>query len=165
LRELVAAKRFREDLMYRLRVVVVRLPALRERDGDLELLTWTLIDKLNAMGGRQVHSLSQETWQAMQSYSWPGNIRELDNVLQSAFVLGEGETLTLDELSPELRGEGLEVFGNAEAVVEPVDLAGLERQQLVKLWQEHGGRRGPMAQSLAISRSTLYRKLKEHGLI
>jgi two-component system response regulator AtoC len=166
LRELVAAKRFREDLMYRLRVVVVRLPALRERDGDLELLTWTLIDKLNRMGGRQVLSLSQETWRAMQNYSWPGNIRELDNVLQSAFVLGEGQTLTLDELSPELRGEGPEVYsGSPEAVPETVDLAALERTQLVQAWQEHGGRRGAMAEALGVSRSTLYRKLKEHALI
>jgi two-component system response regulator AtoC len=166
LRELVASRRFREDLMYRLRVVVVRLPALRERVGDLELLTWTLIDKLNRMGGRQVHSLSQETWRAMQAYPWPGNIRELDNVLQSAFVLGEGETLSLDELSPELRGEGPEVFSGAYAAApEPADLAALERQQLVTVWQEQGGRRVPMAQALGVSRSTLYRKLKEHGLI
>lgn len=166
LRELVAAKRFREDLMYRLRVVVVRLPALRERDGDLELLTWTLIDKLNAMGGRQVNSISHDCWHAMARYPWPGNIRELDNVLQSAFVLGEGETLTIDELSPELRGEGPEVYGAGPAVVaEPVDLASLERERLVKAWREHGGRRGPMAEALGVSRSTLYRKLKEHALI
>ena len=166
LRELVSSRRFREDLMYRLRVVVVRLPALRERVGDLELLTWTLINKLNRMGGRQVHTLSQETWRAMQAYPWPGNIRELDNVLQSAFVLGEGETLSLDELTPELRGEGPEVFSGAcAALPEPADLAMLERQQLVKVWQEQGGRRVPMAQALGVSRSTLYRKLKAHGLI
>ena len=84
----------------------------------------------------------------------------------AAFVLGEGETLSLDELTPELRGEGPEVFSGAcAALPEPADLAMLERQQLVKVWQEQGGRRVPMAQALGVSRSTLYRKLKAHGLI
>ena len=166
LRDLVAQRRFREDLMYRLRVVILRLPPLRQREGDLELLTWTLIDRLNQREERQISEISEDAWQAMSRYAWPGNIRELDNLLQSAFVLGTGPCLTLDELHPELRGEAPPPDSAivAETPAPDVDLDALERQALVEAWRSHGGNRGQMADALGISRSTLYRRLRRHGL-
>ncbi|MEZ4321791.1 MAG: sigma-54 dependent transcriptional regulator [Myxococcota bacterium] len=166
LREQVAQRRFREDLMYRLRVVILRLPALRERTGDLELLIWTFIDRLNATGRRRITCISTDAWDALVAYPWPGNIRELQNLVQSAYVLGEGPCLSVGDLQPELRGEeppdgtGL----STPSPVNDADLAGLERAALVQAWRRHGGRRGPMASELGISRSTLYRRLKHHGL-
>lgn len=168
LRDLVQQRRFREDLMYRLRVVILRLPPLREREGDLELLTWTLIDRLNqSHPRRRVDRIARAAWEAMRAHAWPGNIRELDNALQSAFVLGEGPCLTLDELPPELRGEAPpEGFTPTESPShEGRDLATLEREQLVEAWKRHGGNRGAMATDLGLSRSTLYRKLRAHRLL
>ena len=167
LRDLVVQRKFREDLMYRLRVVVLRLPPLRERRGDLELLIWTLIDRLNGRFDRTITRIGRSAWEAMRAYPWPGNIRELDNQLQSAFVLGEGPCLTLDELNPELRGEAPPV--DSALVTPPAapdvnEIELLERQSLIDAWQRCGGNRGRMAEELGISRSTLYRRMKEHNL-
>jgi len=163
LRELVAARKFREDLMYRLRVVVLRLPPLRDRGDDLRLLTWTLIHRFNSTSHRTITQISPAAWRAMSSYPWPGNIRELQNNLEAAFVIGDGPTLTLDDLAPELRGEGPEPYRAPQAANVPT-LLDLERQRLVKAFEDTGGRRDAMAALLEISRSTLYRKLKQHGL-
>ncbi len=181
LRDLVSAKRFREDLMYRLRVVVLYLPPLRERGDDLAMLTWFFIDEFNARCTRTVQAIDGEAWRAFQSYGWPGNVRELRNNIEQAFVLGEGSVLTLDELAPELRGIDYgapPVFPTRESITAPlpeqaspsstvpgINLEELERQQLLEAWQSTGGKRGPMAERLGMSRSTLYRKLKHHGLI
>lgn len=159
LRELVSSGRFREDLMYRLRVVVLRLPPLRERLGDLELLTWTFIDRLNNPT-RRIRAIELSAWQAMATYPWPGNVRELHNMLEAAYVLGDGATLLLDDLAPELRGEGPEQVDTASAP----DFRELERERLVEAWRTHNGRRDAMSAALGLSRSTLYRKLKQHGL-
>jgi two-component system response regulator AtoC len=163
LRDLVEKRVFREDLMYRLRVVVLRMPPLRERSGDLELLTWVLIERFNQRSERQIREISRPAWEAMRAHPWPGNVRELENVLQAAYVLGDGPVLQLEELSPELRGEGHEVY-SGHAPAPAVTLEDRERQLLLDAWEAHGGRRGEMAEALGMSRSTLYRKLRAHGL-
>ncbi len=163
LRDLVEKRMFREDLMYRLRVVILRMPPLRERKGDLELLTWVLFERFNRRSERQIREISRPAWEAMMAHPWPGNVRELENVLQAAYVLGEGPVLQLEELSPELRGVGHEAYsGHARAPA--VTLEDRERQLLLDAWEAHGGRRGEMAEALGMSRSTLYRKLKTQNL-
>ena len=159
LRKLVAEGRFREDLMYRVRVVVLFLPPLVERTGDLEALTWHFVQAFNARRSRQVHAIDRAAWDAMSAYRWPGNVRELRNNLEQAFVLGEGPVLRLDELAPELseRPEPPEA--------KPLTLRDLQREQLVEAIRATGGRRDQLAERLGISRATLYRRLKEHGLI
>jgi two-component system response regulator AtoC len=176
LRELVAARRFREDLMYRLRVVMVVLPPLRDRPGDLEALTWHFIDQFNATMPRRLKGIASDAWEAMVRYPWPGNVRELRNNLESAYVLGDGPVLGLDDLAPELRGEGPEVVGLSPPARPPLEAAPvapvasgvtlheLERRRLVDAWEATGGRRNEMSRRLGLSRSTLYRKLKAHGL-
>ncbi|MCO4744804.1 MAG: sigma-54-dependent Fis family transcriptional regulator [Proteobacteria bacterium] len=159
LRKAVAEGRFREDLMYRLRVVVLYLPRLADRTGDVEALTWHFIDAFNARGGRRVHAVAPAAWAAMQAYGWPGNVRELMNNLESAFVLGEGPVLTLDELAPEIRGQGTRHDEPSRDTLQD-----LERQQLVEAFAVTGGHRGRMAEHLGVSRPTLYRRLKKHGL-
>ncbi len=160
LRRLVADGRFREDLMYRVRVVVLFLPRLVDRSGDLEALTWHFIDALNEGGLRRVHAIDGAAWEAMRAYPWPGNVRELRNNIEQAFVLGEGPVITLDELAPELIEPPLEPAGAAPVL----DLKAVQRQQLLEAVRETGGRRDKMAERLGISRATLYRRLKEHGL-
>ena len=110
LRAQVSAGRFREDLMYRVRVVTRYLPTLTERTGDIHALVWHFVDEFNgkarAWGGRQIREITAAALDAMAAYPWLGNIRELRNVIEQACALGEGPTLTLADLTPELRGEG-----------------------------------------------------------
>ena len=118
LREEVARRRFREDLMYRIRVVPLFLPPLVEREGDVEALTWHFIQKFNArqrqrraeqpeedIPWREIEAIAPDAHARMLAYPWPGNVRELRNVIEYAFAIGEGPVLESHELPPELRGE------------------------------------------------------------
>ncbi|MDG1482202.1 MAG: sigma-54 dependent transcriptional regulator [Myxococcota bacterium] len=160
LRQLVQDGRFREDLMYRIRVVVLYLPRLMERSGDLEALTWHLIDQLNARGLRQVQGISPAAWAAMEGYPWPGNIRELQNNLEQAFVLGEGPVIQRAELARELQLPSPPPPSSPQRT-----LLDLQRDALILAWEETGGSRAEMCLRLGISRATLYRRLKHHGLL
>jgi len=158
LRREAAAGRFRDDLRFRIRVVPIFLPALRQRSGDVEALVWHFIEHFNAEGLRQVEGIRGETMEAMLAYAWPGNVRELRNVVQHAFVVGDGPTLERADLPPELRGEP-PPGGEPEP-----SLRELERQRLIDALRASGGRKQLAAQRLGISRATLWRKLKEHQL-
>lgn len=159
LRREVAAGRFREDLMYRIRVVPLFLPPLRQRTGDIEALVWHFIDQFNEQGLRRVGMVSRGAMEAMLRYSWPGNIRELRNVIEHAFVVGEGAVLDLQDLSPELRDEPPVGEFGAE-----LSLQQIERERIVAALAKHRGRKAEAAKALGISRSTLWRKLYEHHL-
>ncbi len=178
LRHLVHDGRFREDLMYRVRVVVLYLPRLVDRTGDLEALTWHFIDQFNEQGLRAIRGIDPRVWHAMSAYGWPGNIRELRNVLEQAFVLGEGPVLTCDDLPPELAGPDpqcvqLDPILPAEPLsvdiqtkpVKALTLEDIQRDQIVEAIRKTGGRREEAAVLLGISRSTLYRRLKALGLL
>jgi len=156
LRREVEAARFREDLMYRIRVVPIFLPRLADRVGDVEALAWHFIDQLNQRGLRQIDGVAREAMDALLSYPWPGNVRELHNVIEYAFAVGEGPVLGLRELTPELRGEPPP--GDPELVSD------VERRRIQDALARAGGRKGVAADMLGISRSTLWRKLREHRL-
>jgi two-component system response regulator AtoC len=160
LRREVAAGRFREDLMYRIRVVPLFLPPLRQRTGDIEALVWHFIDQFNEHGLRRVEAVSRAAMEALLYYSWPGNIRELRNVIEHVFVVGEGAVLDMQDLTPELRGEPPP---GEEPAVEK-SLQQLERERIVAALTKHHGRKAAAAAELGISRSTLWRKLYEHRL-
>ena len=157
LRDAVAEKKFREDLMYRIRVVPIFLPPLIERTGDIEALLWYFIRHFNERGPRRVEAVGDDAWEAIRTYHWPGNVRELRNMVEYAFAVGESTTITVDELPPELRGE-------KPPRSEPVDAATLERRRILQALDEAGGRRQEAADILGISRSTLWRKMKTHHL-
>jgi two-component system response regulator AtoC len=159
LRLQVERRRFREDLMYRIRVVPLFLPPLRERSGDIEALIWHFVDEFNSRGLREVDGLDSVTMEAMQGYRWPGNVRELLNAIEHAFAIGEGAVITLDELPPELRGEQLPERAGGHSERE------LERERIVEALAEANGKKGRAAEALGMSRSTLWRKMREHGLI
>ena len=103
LRDEVAAGRFREDLMYRLRVVPVFLPPLRERRGDIEVLLRSFLHRFNDAGPRHVETIAPDAMRALLDHDWPGNGRELRNVVEYAFAVGRGPELELEELPPEVR--------------------------------------------------------------
>jgi len=160
LRREVAEGRFRADLMYRIRVVPVFLPPLRERDGDTEALAWHFIEQHNQRGQRQVSAIEPRAMDALLEYPWPGNVRELKNVIELVFAVGVGDTVRLEELPPELRGIAPPV-GLIERG-EP-SLMSIEREQILAALRKSRGRKGRAAELLGMSRTTLWRKMREHG--
>ena len=158
LRDAVAQRTFRADLMYRIRVVPLFLPPLRERFGDVDALTWRFVERQNTSSDRKITSIHAETLDALRAYDWPGNVRELQNVVAYAFAVGLGEEWTRDELPPELRGEPPTREGL------PMTAQDLERERLLDALRASNGNRGEAADMLEISRTTLWRKLREHGI-
>jgi transcriptional regulator with PAS, ATPase and Fis domain len=156
LRREMAAGRFRPDLSYRLQVVPLFLPALRQRQGDVEALLWHFIDGLNERMQRRIEGVTRAAMDAIRSYSWPGNVRELQSAVEYAFVVGEGPILDVADLTPSLRGEA--VPGTPDR-----SLADIERERLVAALAKHNGRKAAAAE-LGISRSTLWRRLYTHRL-
>ncbi|HEB88007.1 MAG TPA: PAS domain-containing protein [Deltaproteobacteria bacterium] len=158
LREEVAAGRFRQDLLYRLRVVPIFLPPLRDRRGDVELLLRVFLHEFNEAGPRRVERISPEAMRALLDHKWPGNVRELRNVIEYAFAVGRGEELRLDELPPEFTNAG----GGSSA-------AGIhhgpdERERIREALELEGGRVGAAAKRLGMSRATFWRKRRKLGL-
>ena len=160
LRREVEDGRFREDLMYRVRVVALFLPPLAERIGDVEALTWHFIDHFNREGHRHIEAIAPDAWEALMDYSWPGNIRELRNNLEQAFAIGVGPVLQLGDLTPELQGDPTPGRRDPSQLTE----LDLERERLLGALREARGRKTEAAELLGISRSTLWRKLKQHGI-
>ncbi|MCA9546795.1 MAG: sigma 54-interacting transcriptional regulator, partial [Myxococcales bacterium] len=160
LRREVERRRFRADLMYRIRVVPLFLPPLRSRPGDVEALIWHFIDELNEAYGRRVDGISDQALKAMLAHDWPGNVRELHNVLEYAFAVGQGGTIHVCDLTPELRGEGPVQGLDAR----PMTALDLERKRILDALSQANGRKGQAAEMLGLSRSTLWRKMREHQL-
>jgi two-component system response regulator AtoC len=156
LRSAVQARLFREDLMYRIRVVPIYLPALAERTHDVEALTWHFIREINRRGGRQIERIGPGAMEAMLEHPWPGNVRELRNVIEYAYAVGDGHILTCDELPPELRGES-----PPDELPRPSAVDDSERQRIVEALAQSRGKKGDAAERLGMSRTTLWRKMRE----
>ena len=161
LRQETRLGQFREDLMYRLRVVPIYLPRLVERGRDIEVLAWRFIDEFNQRATRQVKALSQDARDALLNYEWPGNVRELRNNIENAFAVGIGDVLQLEDLTPELRGEEPFAPGSQELTL---DYSKAERNRIVAALNAAEGNKGAAADALGMSRSTLWRKMKTMGL-
>lgn len=170
LRQEVAAGRFRADLMFRLRVVPLFLPPLRARRGDISLLAWRFIEKMNAENERHVARLSPGALRALENYDWPGNVRELMNAIEYAFVMGDGPILTEADLLPEIRGERPAFLDEPASKEESstVEVADREldpeERQIMEALRKARGNRQEAAALLGYSRITLWRKLKAMGL-
>ncbi|MBW2461580.1 MAG: sigma 54-interacting transcriptional regulator [Deltaproteobacteria bacterium] len=161
LRREVEQGRFRADLMYRIRVVPIFLPPLRDREGDVEALAWHFLDELNRGGGRQVRSFTADAMKALLSHDYPGNVRELRNVLEYAFAVGQGPEISLGDLTPEFRGEGPPPEPGARA---SDTAATREKARILDALDATGGKKAEAATRLGMSRSTLWRKMREHAL-
>lgn len=158
LREEVEGGRFRDDLMYRIRVVPVMMPPMVEREGDLEALTWFFIDHFNhrhETGHRSVQAVHDDTFELIEAYPWPGNVRELRNAIEYAFAVGEGPTILASELPPELRGELPPRRTEGRSPEED------ERERIAEALRIAGGQKAHAAELLGISRTTLWRRMRE----
>jgi two-component system, NtrC family, response regulator HydG len=154
--ELVGQGSFRDDLYYRLKVVSITLPPLRERSDDIPLLVQHFVQKFNLQTGKALLGGTREAMAALMSYPWPGNIRELENAIEHAFVLCRGHYFGLDDLPDEI--------GRARISDELLDLdspaeENVERQRILSTLKSAGGL-SEAARQLGISRTTLWRKLK-----
>ena len=162
LRARVAEGTFREDLFYRLYVVNLTLPPLRDRTGDVVLLAQHYLRTLAEENGKKPLAISPEAMDVLQAYAWPGNVRELRNVIERMVVLGSGTRLTVADLPAAVRDGG--VGGLAIASRSGRVLRDAERQLIAAALRRHGDNRTKAAQDLGISRRTLHRKLNEFGL-
>jgi len=171
LRQLVAEKRFREDLFYRLNVVELKVPALRERQEDIYSLTKFFIEKYNYTLGKMVGDVSPEVIAIFQKYPWPGNVRELQNCIESSLNLVQPDELVLERwhLPSQFEVEASSAGPASADGKAPVDLAALlgeaEKGILQRVLKEEEQHRARAARRLGISTTTLWRKLCEHGIL
>jgi len=167
LRAEVEAGRFRADLMFRLRVIPLYLPPLRERSADVLLIAGKIIEELSRLGGRHIERISPAAEVALERHSWPGNVRELRNVLAYAFAIGEGPVLELADLPSEIAspasGDEVIVSGGGE-IASPVPGETPEMRRIRDALVRTGGNRERAAKLLGFSRVTLWRRLRDLGL-
>jgi two-component system NtrC family response regulator/two-component system response regulator HydG len=164
----VAEGRFREDLYYRLKVVTLKIPPLRERGGDIALLAESYLKAFCEEHGKPAKSLSPPAAAALARYPWPGNVRELRNVLESVVIFLQGDEIRLEDLPVEVRGE--EAGEGSVATGGPVQppagaprtMDEIERQAILETLARTGGHRAEAARILDIGLRTLQRKLKEY---
>lgn len=157
--ELVKKGAFREDLFYRINVLPITLPPLRERGGDIALLAEHYVVKLGVEMGRAGMSASTGFMEALQHYSWPGNVRELKNVIERAIIVAEGHELTVTHLPAELRSTSLKTLPHAPLSPFPT-LQDAEDDHIRFALSHTGNNLSRAAALLGISRSTLHIKLK-----
>ncbi len=159
LQRLVDEGHFRADLFYRLNVLPIRLPALRERSDDLEALTETLLEQIAARTGMAQRELTADALAALARYDWPGNVRELNNVLEQVAMLTDSVRLCADDFAGVLGiTRSIETAGRAPL---PRQIAQLERESIVRALKATGGNKVSAAKLLGISRATLYERLAE----
>ena len=179
LKDEISQGRFREDLYYRLNVVHVELPPLRARTSDIPLLLEHFVVRLGERLGRKVLGFSDEARQALLAYDWPGNIRELENVVERCMLFCDGERIELEHLPPETRAVGESGRISTERAVAEADAAPpdaglkdvvkeatarLEKELIQRALERTGGNVTHAAKLLKISRKSLQVKMKEHGL-
>jgi transcriptional regulator with PAS, ATPase and Fis domain len=152
LRRAISEGRFREDLFYRLRVVPIEIPPLRQRKEDIEPLAQHLLNRVLTRNGRSMR-FSPDALRALLEYSWPGNVREMENAIEYAVAVGQGQTIQPEDLPIEVTAGG--------KTAAPTDGPG----DLRALLDRHSWRRAEAAKALGISRTTLWRRMREAGLV
>jgi DNA-binding NtrC family response regulator len=166
LAEMAKSGAFREDLLFRLRVVEIWLPPLRERTEDLPLLAQTFLREFAQENEKPVNNFTPEAMELLLRYPWPGNVRELRTAIERGVVLCRGERITARDLPPALRGAPAGAPAAAAPSASPADLTvkDAEKELVVRVLKETGGNRTLAARKLGMSRRTLHRKLHAYHL-
>jgi len=154
----------REDLFFRLNVLHIQLPALRDREGDIRLLANAFVRDLSRKHQRESREFAEETLEAMEHYPWPGNVRELRNLVERAVVLSPGARIELEHLPPYVRNP--ERGGGAKSYAFPPDatVADAERELILRTLDETGNNKTETARRLGVSVRTIHNKLKAYGV-
>ncbi|MDQ0413070.1 sigma-54 interaction domain-containing protein [Mesobacillus stamsii] len=163
LENMIEEKRFREDLFYRINVVPFNIPPLRERAEDLKLLIAYFIDKVTNRLGKRIAGIEKTVMGILMSYSWPGNIRELENVIEAAVHLTKGEQITLDSLPDYLQTQTAMYRFNNKKLKDIMEET--EKWVLRQSLEKNNDDKVQVCRELGISRSTLYEKLHKYGLL
>jgi len=180
LADYVREGKFREDLYYRLNVIDIHMPALRERPGDIALLVARFVKEFSKENGGAVTGIDSQAMRALEDYSWPGNVRQLRNVVEKMVVLSGGGKLTIDDVPPEIANaqpaaptappaapsvpEQMPAAAVPAVHVQADTLAETEKEKILSVLSECGNNKTKAADRLGISRRTLHRKLNEWGL-
>jgi DNA-binding NtrC family response regulator len=160
----VRQQKFREDLYYRINVIYLKVPTLRERKEDIAPLIDVFIRQYATLNAKKVRGISKDALEALVRYDWPGNIRELKNIMERMIVLSSGEMLTMDQIPEDLRSEkDLETSGHP-GIESMTRISDAEKEMIRKALIENKGNKSVAAAKLGISRRTLYRKLEEYKL-
>lgn len=157
----VKAKRFRDDLYYRLNVIELKLPPLRERREDIPLLVDAFLNKCAASRAKAVKGVSESALAMLMDYAWPGNVRELENVIERAVTLSRGEKIVPEDLPATIQGSRGDRRVLDEAAERTLPLDAVEKEYILKILDKMGGNKYQTAHVLGIDRKTLYRKLGE----
>ncbi len=180
LEEAIAKREFRDDLYFRIKGATILLAPLRQRREDIGLLIKHMLEKIAARDGRPVPQLNPDAREILVAYDWPGNVRQLENVIESMVALSANDTLSLDDIPPDILGQ-FSVQSVTTTALAPINrtavpqslalpnlagvsLAELEREAIEKTLQLVQGNREQAAKMLGIGERTLYRKIKEYGL-
>ncbi|MCB9521331.1 MAG: sigma-54-dependent Fis family transcriptional regulator [Myxococcales bacterium] len=162
----VAAGRFREDLLYRLRIIPIDLPPLRDRRDDVPALVAHFVEKLAKRTRSLATGFSDEALAALQCYAWPGNVRELENVVEQSLVFADGPLVRIDDLPATVlgveRADDLQLPDGERAL--PDILEELERQLILRAYEKAGGVKTETARLLGIKTPALYYKLEKYGI-
>ncbi|MFA4944784.1 MAG: sigma 54-interacting transcriptional regulator [Lentisphaeria bacterium] len=160
LAKLVHAGKFRDDLYYRIRVIHLELPGLAQRREDIPLLLDHLIAKFNRLQGKDIAGVSNQVLARLMEHDYPGNVRELENIIEQAFVLCRGGMIELNHLPPELRPTA----GRGVPDGQPMSLEAIEKLFIAETLDRRNGNRKLAARDLGINVSTLYRKINALGI-
>lgn len=152
---------FREDLYYRLNVVHIEVPPLRERKEDIELLALNFLDQFNKEDGRKIEGISSQARKALLSYDWPGNIRELKNSIESSVVLARGNIIQIEDLPAQITSQVAENKSSITIDL-PVTMEEAERKIILSTIEYCAGNKSRASELLEIGRKTLHRKLNEY---
>ncbi|HRU38602.1 MAG TPA: sigma-54 dependent transcriptional regulator, partial [Candidatus Goldiibacteriota bacterium] len=161
LREAVKQGKFREDLFYRFNVVEISVPPLRERKGDIPVLAEYFMKKYAEYGGFRIKGITKQALEALAGYDFPGNIRELENVIQRVMVLSRGPEITAEDLPYEIQAEK-KAAKTREGLQGKKDE--YEKKMIMKALEEAGGNRARAAKALKVGRTALLAKIKKYGL-
>ena len=157
---LIQQGRFREDLYYRLKVIDIELPPLRERKEDIPLLIQNFINRIGKEMKKEISGVAEEALKILLNYSWPGNIRELENVIQRAITLSQHETILPEDLPSSMTHDGDENLIE-KGLREQYTINRLEKEYILRVLRLVGGNKSKAAEILGLDRKTLYRKLQE----
>jgi len=157
---LIQGNQFREDLYYRLKVIDIEMPPLRERREDIPILVQHFINKFSKEQKKGISGVSEDALKILLNYSWPGNIRELENIIQRAITLSQHEVILPEDL-PATIIQKIDEKLFEKALEEKFTLDQLEKEYIKRVLIETGGNKSKAAEKLGLDRKTLYRKLEE----
>ena len=170
LEAMIEDRSFREDLYYRINVVKIDLPPLRDREGDIPLLVESMIDRYVGESGRNVRDVDSEAMEVLERHSWPGNVRELQNIVRRGIALARGTSIGLEELPEDLvlgaggRPAQVEVEGETFFERREREISTFEKAYIERMLRKTGGDVTQAARDAALPRGTLYRIMKNHGI-